>query len=277
MSTTFSSPALPESPPRKRRDVRAPAAALFVVAVVALGYIVGEITGAPGPTAQSGSTSKSEEGFHGLRAFKNEAPAEEREAPAPAPAATDRAPSQAADRLLGESAKLIKKERYDDALRLLQQNHETLKDRPRAYLQIGDALLGKKDYPTARDFFVAAIDRDPLLAEAYFGFAQAAEGTGDLESALGGMRSFIHVSADKDPFRMKIAQARSAIWEWESKLGRGPWGPTKGIPPGFTEAEVRREKNRGAGTRMPIPGTADENGVSQYEVKLSDRIPMYKK
>lgn len=145
-----------------------------------------------------------------------------------------------------------------------------------AFHLMGEVMMQRGRFGEARDYFEGAIDRDPLRADAYFGHATASEAMGDLESALGGMRSYLHVVADKDPFRLKVAQARSAIWEWESKLGRGPWGPTRGIPPGFTEDELRRD-DRGVAVKMPIPGTADENGVMKYEIKHADKIRMFEK
>ncbi|BAL22722.1 lipopolysaccharide assembly protein LapB [Azoarcus sp. KH32C] len=147
---------------------------------------------------------------------------------------------------------------------------------PDAYHVMGDIMMQRRRFAQARDYYESEIDRDPMRADAYFSHATASEALGDLESALGGMRSFLHVVPDKDPFRLKVAQARSAIWEWESKLGRGPWGPTRGIPPGFTEAELRRD-GKGVAVKMPIPGTQDKNGVQQYEIKHADRIEMYKK
>ena len=145
-----------------------------------------------------------------------------------------------------------------------------------AFHLMGDVMMQRGRFAEAREYYEGAIDRDPLRAEAYFGHAEASEAMGDLESALGGMRSYLHVVADKDPFRLKVAQARSAIWEWESRLGRGPWGPTQGIPPGFTAAELRRD-GKGVGVKMPIPGTADENGVTKYEIKHADKIRMFEK
>ena len=113
-----------------------------------------------------------------------------------------------------------------------------------------------------------------MLADAYFGYAVAAEGLGDLELALSGMRSYLHFQ--QDPQQLKTAQARSSIWEWEAKLGRGEWGETRGIPPGFTAEELARD-GRGAGTKIPIPGTENEFGFSRYEIRVSDKIEMFKK
>jgi hypothetical protein len=117
-----------------------------------------------------------------------------------------------------------------------------------------------------------AIELNPAQANAYYGIAMVQDAEGNIEGALGGMRSFLHLVKDPDPFRIHVARARSAIWEWEAKLGRGPWGATGGIPPGFTEEELRRD-GRGAGVKMPIPGTEGPDGEPQYEIKSADRFP----
>ena len=43
----------------------------------------------------------------------------------------------------------------------------------------------------------------------------ALEKQNDLAGALGAMRSFIHLSTAADPY---LRRARSAIWEWETRL-----------------------------------------------------------
>ena len=64
---------------------------------------------------------------------------------------------------------------------------------------------------------MSAIELKPQQANAYYGLAMADEMRNDYESALGGMRSYLHLSKADDPYRTR---ARSAIWEWEEKLGR---------------------------------------------------------
>lgn len=166
--------------------------------------------------------------------------------------------------------------RFERAITMLNHVRPYLQHRPEPYLLMGRALHRSGDIHTAIDFMLAAIDRDPGYAEAYFEYAAATESVGDLESALGGMRSFIHVSQDKDPFRLQIAQARSAIWEIEARLGRGEWGATGGIPPGFTEEELKRD-GKGVGIKMPIPGTEQPDGSSEYEIKSADKQEMFRK
>lgn len=180
------------------------------------------------------------------------------------------------DALNGMARDFLKAGKADEAAQSLLKAMYLAPDDADAFVLMGDVMMQRQRFGEAREYYEGAIDRDRLRAEAYFGHATASEAMGDLESALGGMRSYLHVVSDKDPFRLKVAQARSAIWEWESRLGRGPWGPTQGIPPGFTAAELRRD-GKGVGAKMPIPGTADENGVTKYEIKHADRIKMFDK
>lgn len=180
------------------------------------------------------------------------------------------------DALIGLARDLLTKGQPDEAAESLVKAMYLGPRNAEAFHLMGDVMMQRRRFSEARDYYESAIDRDPLRAEAYFGHATASEAMGDLESALGGMRSYLHVVSDKDPFRRKVAQARSAIWEWESKLGRGPWGPTRGIPPGFTEAELQRD-GKGVGVKMPISGTEDKDGVKKYEIKHADKIEMFKK
>lgn len=166
----------------------------------------------------------------------------------------------------------IEARKFDEAIRTLNQARPLAGDSAKAYHLLGRALLGRNDYTSARDFIERAIDLDPTLAEAYFDHARASEGLGDIPSALGGMRSFLHLVENADPYRLPVAQARSAIWEWESQLGRGPWGPTKGIPPGFTAEQIKRD-GKGVGTMMQKPETLRPDGTMDYEIKAGKRYP----
>lgn len=265
-------PSLPANTPR-RRDNRWRGIALTLVAVAALGYgfklmpghgVVADFTGAS-------PTPSSLDSLAGSIAERQDAdipvPVEEQVLP-------DAPNAEEARRRLKEASEMIRAKRYDDAIRHLDSAREKIKDVPQSYLVLGRALEGKGDFTTARDFYNAAINRDPTLPDAYWGFATTSEKLNDLPSALGAMRSYLHTEPDADPYRRRIAQARSAIWEWESKLGRGAWGKTKGLPPGFTEAELRRD-GRGVGIKIPIEGTENAAGVSRYEIKSADKIQIY--
>ncbi len=173
-----------------------------------------------------------------------------------------------------QAVAMLHAKRYDEAIVALDRVLTLVPNSPDAHVNRGYALIGKEDYEAAYDAFDLASERYPAQANAYYGMAIALEAMGNLEGALGGMRSFLHLSQDKGPGQIHVARARSAIWEWEAKLERGPWGSTKGVPPGFSEEELKRD-GRGVGIKMPIPGTEDENGNMKYEIKHQDKFQLF--
>ncbi|MBI1194799.1 MAG: tetratricopeptide repeat protein [Gammaproteobacteria bacterium] len=109
--------------------------------------------------------------------------------------------------------------RYDEAATAM---HAVLLLSPRlveAHVNMGYALLGLKRYKAADEFFRKAIDLKPYQGNAYWGLAEALEGEGDLAGALGAMRTYIHLAKPGDPY---VTRARSALWEWDSRLKHGP-------------------------------------------------------
>ena len=268
------------------RDYRKTALTFVIAGTLVLGYLLSLMPGpdvsaptlaAPGAAASAAAPALAN--FSSLPAT----PAQVERAAAelllePAPSGTDKGidPKTAEiNGILNQAKEKIRAKRYDDAIRSLTQSREKIQQNPQSFVLMARALEGRKDFDTARDFYHAAINKDPYLADAYFGFATASEAMGDLEAALGGMRNFLHVQPNPDPQKLKIVQARSAIWEWESKLGRGPWGPTQGIPPGYSADELKRD-GRGVAIKMPIPGTKQENGRSKYEIKHQDKFQIFK-
>lgn len=258
--------------PRPRRDRRLTMVVAVLSGVAALGYGISflpdrGVSGAPADERRSAEAR----GFEALAAAGSTVGAMEIEEKRPDPAS---GPESAEDASLREARRFLRQRRYDDALRVLDAARDILKARPEAYLLLGRALEGKRDFATARDFYNAALDRDPWMYEAHWGFATTSEALGDLESALGAMRAYLHTERDPDPTRLRINQARSAIWEWEAKLGRGPWGPTRGIPPGFSEADLKRD-GRGVGVKWPRLETLSPDGTMKAETKSADKIQIY--
>lgn len=262
---------------RARRDRRPRAALLLLVLVVLLGYLVSALPKRGVDAAKLAgpllAATKPASGFSGLASAIGlgdfQTPTKEATPGTPPNPETD-----AARQVLGAARELLKKQQYDEAIKLLEQARPQLQRYAQAYLLLGKALEGRRDYAVARDFYVAALDRDPYLSDAYWGVATSSERLGELDSAIGAMRSYLHTESDPDPQRLRINQARSAIWEWESKLGRGPWGPTKGIPPGFTAADLKRD-GRGVGVMMPLLDTLQADGTMKREVKHADKIKIY--
>lgn len=269
-----------------KRDYRKAALAFSIAGTLGLGYVLSLMPGADvsapmvaAPASAASAAMPELANFSSLPAT----PAQIERAAAelllePAPSGTDQGvdPKTAEiSGILNQAKEKIRTRRYDDAIRSLTQAREKIQQSPQSYVLMARALEGKKDFDTARDFYHAAINKDPYLADAYFGFATASEAMGDLEAAIGGMRNFLHVQAKPDPEKLKVAQARSAIWEWESKLGRGPWGPTRGIPPGYSADELKRD-GRGVAIKMQIPGTKGPDGRSKYEIKHQDKFQIFK-
>jgi tetratricopeptide (TPR) repeat protein len=274
---------IPGPPPRPaRRDRRIAALVVAVAGTAVLGYVVDRMPSrGVAAVVETPAATAAGAGFSTLPSAPTEqrpASGSSESASAPASSGTPRPRNAKADataRVLKAASDEIAAKRYDKAITTLHAARADIQHDPQSYLLMARALEGKADYETARDFYAAAIDRNTLLADAYFGFATSSEALGDLEAAIGGMRSFLHVQPDADPQKLKIVQARSAIWEWESKLGRGAWGPSKGIPPGFSEAELRRD-GRGVGVKIPLPETLQSDGTMKYEIKHQDKFKIFK-
>ena len=109
--------------------------------------------------------------------------------------------------------------RYEHAATAL---HRVLALSPRltaAHVNMGYAMLGLRRLREAESFFRTAIDLDPYQGNAYWGLAEVFEQRGDLPAALGAMRTYIHLAPAGDPY---VRRARSALWEWDTRLARGP-------------------------------------------------------
>lgn len=123
---------------------------------------------------------------------------------------------------------MLHAKQYDNAVTALHRVLELAPRLPEAHANMGYALLGLERPDAAEGFFQAAAELNPRQANAYWGLALVAEGRGDYESALGAMRTYLHFSPANDPYR---ARARSALWEWEEKLGRHAAATPAPAPP----------------------------------------------
>lgn len=253
-----------------RRDYRLPLAVFVVSATLLLGYFFDRVTeqdAAESPVAPA--PRKPALATHGFDQLQPAAPASA-DGPGrelgPALAGTAQPPSQkeTVAGLLKKGRQEVDQKRFDQALVTLAQAIQLQPVFPEAYTAGGYALLGKKLPDNARTAFMRAINMNPGLADAYFGLGFALDALGEPEAALSAMRSYLHLTPVKDPYNKTVITARSAIWEIESGLGRGPWGPSRGIPPGLTEAEVRRD-GKGVGMMTPLP-----DGTSRAQVRPSD-------
>ena len=253
-------------PRRARKDIRLWALAGLIVAILLIGALVQWL---PGRGVEASTRVAPESPKPSLTTLREEAavnPSASNEA------AQEVTPTGELGRALKQARAQVDAEKFDDAIRTLNQVRPLAGNSAATYHQLGRALIGRSEYAVARDFLNRAINLDPALAEVYFDHARASEGLGDRVSALGGMRTFLHLVKDSDPFRLPVAQARSAIWEWEAQLGRGVYGPTKGVPPGFTAEQIKRD-GKGVGTMMQKPETLRPDGTMDYEIKAGERHP----
>lgn len=98
--------------------------------------------------------------------------------------------------------------------------HEVLSlapELPEAYVNMGFSLLGLGQWQQARGFFEAAMDLRHDQVNAYYGLAIALEELGDLDGAIGAMKSYVHRAPRDDPYRPR---AEAALWEWRNGEGK---------------------------------------------------------
>lgn len=111
---------------------------------------------------------------------------------------------------------MLQARQYEPAAAALHRVLELAPQMPEAHVNMGYAMLGLKKHAVARDFFEGATALKPDQANAYYGLALANEAGGDLELALGAMRSYLHLARAEDEAHLR--RARAALWEWETKL-----------------------------------------------------------
>ena len=121
------------------------------------------------------------------------------------------------DRTFTTAVRHMQQGEYEQAVNLWHQillNNAAI---PEVKVNMGFSLFELGRYETARDFFIGAMQQNAFQANAYYGLAITSEKMGDLEGAMGAMKSYIHLAQNKEdqPF---IRKARSAVWEWESQL-----------------------------------------------------------
>lgn len=146
--------------------------------------------------------------------------------------ATDQRARETRERF-DQAVLMLHAKQYEHAVAALQRVLVLAPRLPEAHVNLGFAWLGLRDALAAEAAFRRAIELKPAQANAYYGLAMALEQRADLPAALGAMRSYLHLSRADDPYR---ARARSALWEWEVRLGRvaargpGPRNPSHDFP-----------------------------------------------
>ena len=121
------------------------------------------------------------------------------------------------EQLFAAAVRHMQQRQYQQALNLWHRAFVMAPDIPEIKVNMGFSLYELGEYATARDFFIDAMEQNAYQANAYYGLAITSEKMGDLEGALGAMRSYIHLAADEQDEKF-VRLARSALWEWEAQL-----------------------------------------------------------
>lgn len=114
------------------------------------------------------------------------------------------------------------------ALEAVERVLDLAPDMPEGHVNAGFALLGLAHAERARHHFEFAVNLRPTQVNAYYGLALALESLGDLDGALGAMRTYVHLADDRDQFQRR---AWAAIWEWQSQRSAQVAGPRDGAVP----------------------------------------------
>lgn len=110
---------------------------------------------------------------------------------------------------------LLQVGRAGDAVETFRQARALRPSQPEVHVNLGYAQLINGDYAAAEASFRAALEHRPGQVNAYYGWAESLEALGDLEAALGAMRTYVHLAPEGDRF---VRQADAAIWEWSTIL-----------------------------------------------------------
>ena len=241
---------MPKNAPKKaaKQDFEALTVILSVALVIAITSLISNLmvaipVGGSGLSATTGVTSGKVRGYSMPAHLRSKKPAHVG-GPKQAFREAFQEPQSDRERQVAERFQqaigLLHAKRYDYAITALDSVLVLAPDMPEAYVNMGFAFIGLEEFGPAQGAFEKAIDLKMDQVNAYYGLAIALEGQGQYETALGAMRSYIHLSQPDDPF---LAKARSALWEWEAQLGR-----VKGVKPApeGTEGVSIKAPNRGS-------------------------------
>lgn len=152
-----------------------------------------------------------------------------------------------------QAVTMLHAKRYEYAVTALERIIKIRPDMPEAHVNMGYALLGLKQYKAAYDSFDSATVLRPMQANAYYGMAEALYELGDLEGAMGAMRSYIHLSAPDDPY---VRRARAALWEWEAILTERRAAGATALRQGSGQA-LRQGSGQASKKGKPVPSPAE--------------------
>lgn len=207
----------------KRKDRRLIAAAITIGGLVAFGLLV-QFVPIPTKTLRLPDLP-AEEGGAGKKAIPEESEEQKK-----MKAHVRRQKLKEIDERFNQAVAMLHAKKYDYAITALHRVLELAPTMPEAHVNMGFALLGQERYKAAKDFFEAAIELKPSQTNAYYGLALALRELGELEGAIGAMRSYAHLLKTDDQY---YEQAQNILKDMEDEL------------------EQRRKKGRSDGKSVP--------------------------
>ena len=144
----------------------------------------------------------------------------------PDPASAPSNPAEDFDRQFKAAVQLMQQGKNQQALDIWQRLATQHGEIAQVHVNMGFSLYDLGLYTAARDAFIRAMEINDFQANAYYGLAICSEKLGDLEGALGAMRSYIHLAKGEQQADF-VRKARSAIWEWETELAERRRGITE--------------------------------------------------
>lgn len=152
----------------------------------------------------------------------------------PGAAAPPAGPDSALQDRFDAAVLLLQAGRHDEARRAFLRVIEHAPRSPEAQVNLGYALLGLGRAAAARQAFDTALALRPMQANAYHGIALAHEAQGEIELAVGAMRTYVHLAPHGDAAHVR--RARAVLWEWETRLAARRTGP---FPEPGTDSRTR--------------------------------------
>lgn len=122
------------------------------------------------------------------------------------------------DRLFHDGVEHLRQGRAHEALVVLDAARRIRPHVPELFVNLGYAHFENGTFLESAEAFRKAVELRPLQDNAYYGLALALERLGDIEGAMGAMRTYVHL-APKDTIHFRRAEA--AIREYDIRLGRG--------------------------------------------------------
>jgi tetratricopeptide (TPR) repeat protein len=117
------------------------------------------------------------------------------------------------DELFQTAVGLLHTRHYEPAMQTFSEIVKRAPWMPEAEVNLAYALMGMERYAEAQPHFERALALNERQLNAYYGLAISMEQQGDLDSALGAMRVYVHLAEEGDSY---LPKAWAAIWEWET-------------------------------------------------------------